>query len=92
MVTKLAPARLQSFMMGVWFFTFALANLLAGLVAKVSTKFKPDPETGAPADLAFLGYEGLAGFFLMLVVFPIGAGVLILLLTPILKRMMHGIK
>ncbi len=28
----------------------------------------------------------------MLVVFPIGAGVLILLLTPILKRMMHGIK
>ncbi|MEE9128876.1 MAG: peptide MFS transporter [Phycisphaerales bacterium] len=92
MVTKLAPARLQSFMMGVWFFTFALSNLLAGLVAKVSTKFKPDPETGAPADLAFLGYEGLPGFFLMLVVFPIAAGVLILLLTPILKRMMHGIK
>lgn len=92
MVTKLAPLRLQSFMMGVWFFTFALANLLAGLIAKVSTKFKPDPETGAPADLAFLGYEGLPGFFLMLVVFPIAAGVLILLLTPILKRMMHGIK
>ena len=42
--------------------------------------------------MTFLGYEGLPGFFLMLVVFPIGAGVLILLLTPILKRMMHGIK
>ena len=91
MVTKLAPARLQSFMMGVWFFTFALSNLVAGLVARVSTKFIPDIQTGE-AELTFLGFEGLAGFFLMLVVFPIGAGVLILLLTPILKRMMHGIK
>ncbi len=91
MVTKLAPARLQSFMMGVWFFTFALSNLVAGLVARVSTKFIPDLETGE-AELTFLGFEGLSGFFLMLVVFPIGAGVLILLLSPILKRMMHGIK
>ncbi len=91
MVTKLAPARLQSFMMGVWFFTFALSNLVAGLVARVSTRFIPDIQTGE-AELTFFGFEGLAGFFLMLVVFPIGAGVLILLLTPILKRMMHGIK
>ncbi len=91
MVTKLAPARLQSFMMGVWFFTFALSNLVAGLVARVSTKFIPDIVTGK-AELTFFGFEGLPGFFLMLVVFPIGAGVLILLLTPILKRMMHGIK
>ena len=91
MVTKLAPPRLQSAMMGVWFFTFALSNLVAGLVARVSTKFIPDVQTGE-AELTFFGFEGLAGFFLMLVVFPIGAGVLILLLTPILKRMMHGIK
>ena len=91
MVTKLAPLRLQSFMMGVWFFTFALSNLFAGLVARISTKFIPDVETG-DAELTFLGYEGLSGFFLMLVVFPIGAGFVILLLTPFLKRMMHGIK
>jgi POT family proton-dependent oligopeptide transporter len=92
MVTKLAPPRLQSFMMGVWFFTFALSNLCAGLVARVSTRFLPDTETGAPSELAFLGVEGLPGFFLMLVIFPIGAGVLILMLTPVLKRMMHGIR
>ena len=36
MVTKLAPARLQSMMMGVWFFSFSLSNLLAGLVARYS--------------------------------------------------------
>ena len=92
MVTKLSPARLQSFMMGVWFFTFALSNLLAGIVARFSTKFLPDLETGAPAELEFFGMEGLPGFFMMLVVGPFAAGILILVLTPVLKRMMKGME
>jgi proton-dependent oligopeptide transporter, POT family len=37
-------------------------------------------------------FDGLPGFFLMLVLFPMGAGVLITLLSPLLKRMMHGIE
>jgi POT family proton-dependent oligopeptide transporter len=84
MVTKLAPARLQSLMMGIWFFTFSLANLLAGLVARFSKRL----EAG---EVSFV-LEGLPGFYLMLVVFPMGAAALILLLTPLLKRMMHGVK
>jgi POT family proton-dependent oligopeptide transporter len=84
MVTKLAPQRLQSLMMGVWFFTFSLSNLLAGQVARISTRV----ERG---DWTFI-IPGLPGFFLMLVIFPIAAGLLILLLTPMLKRMMHGTK
>jgi len=84
MVTKLAPARLQSLMMGVWFFSFSLANLFGGLVARFSKRL----ESG---EITFV-LEGLPGFYLMLVVFPVAAGVLILLLTPLLKRMMHGVK
>ena len=91
MVTKLAPARMQSLMMGIWFFSFSLSNLLAGFVARFSTKFSPNLETGEPAELTFL-IEGLPGFFLLLVVIPIAVGVAILLLTPVLKRMMHGVK
>jgi dipeptide/tripeptide permease len=91
MVTKLSPARLQSFMMGVWFFTFALSNLCAGLVARLSEKFVPDEETGV-AEMAFLGIEGKPGFFLMLVVVPFSMGVLIAIASPVLKRMMGGIK
>ncbi len=91
MVTKLAPMRLQSLMMGLWWFTLALSNLTAGLVAVFSTKFVPDPETGAAATSKFV-LDGLPGFFLMLVVFPIGAGVVILMLTPMLKKMMGGVK
>ncbi len=88
MVTKLAPARLQSLMMGLWFFTFALSNLLAGLVARFSERFVPE-SPGAEAELSFI-IPGLPGFFLMLVVAPIAAGILIALLTPVLKKMMHG--
>jgi POT family proton-dependent oligopeptide transporter len=90
MVTKLAPKRLQSLMMGLWFFTFALSNLLAGLVARFSTKFVPE-EAGAEPELTFI-LPGLPGFFLMLVIFPICAGTLIFVISPWIKKMMHGIR
>ena len=70
-------------MMGLWFFSFSLANLFGGLLARFSKRL----EAG---ELTFV-LEGLPGFFLMLVVFPIAAGVLILMLTPWMKRMMHGV-
>ncbi len=91
MVTKLAPPKMQSLMMGVWFFSFSLSNLLAGLLARFSTKFVPNLATGEPAELTFV-IEGLPGFFLLLVVIPIGVGVLLLFLSPVLKRMMQGVK
>ena len=84
MVTKLAPARLQSLLMGIWFFSLSLGNLFGGLAARFSKRL----ETG---DATFV-LQGLPGFYLSLVVFPIAAGALILLLTPLLRRMMHGVK
>ncbi len=89
-VTKLAPAKLQSLMMGVWFLSFSLANGLGGLMAAFSTKFKPGPE-GEPPEASFF-LDGLPGFYLMLVVFPVGAGIVILAISPKLKKMMHGVK
>ncbi len=89
MVTKLAPKRFQSLMMGIWFLSLAGSNFAAGTVAQFSTKFLPG-EDGSPAEATF-PIEGLPGFFLMLVVFPIGAGVLIAIMSPILKKWMHGV-
>jgi POT family proton-dependent oligopeptide transporter len=74
MVTKLAPARLQSMLMGVWFFSVFLANILAGLLVGVSQEF---------------GYES---FFLGLSVVIIGLGLVLLLLSPRIKKMMHGVE
>jgi proton-dependent oligopeptide transporter, POT family len=88
MVTKLAPKRLQSLMMGLWWFTFALSNLCAGLVARLSTKFVP-VEGADKAEMTFI-IDGQAGFYLMLVVFPIGIGVVIWAMSSMLKKMMKG--
>jgi POT family proton-dependent oligopeptide transporter len=83
MVTKLAPARLQSLLMGLWFFSLALGNLFGGLAARFSRRL----EAG---EIEFV-IEGLPGFFLLLVVAPIAAGLFLLLLAPLLRRMMHGV-
>ena len=84
MVTKLSPAHLQSFMMGLWFFSFSLSNLAAGLVARYSVML----ERG---ELTFF-IDGLGGFYLILVLMPVAVGCLIALLTPWLKRLMHGVQ
>ncbi len=84
MVTKLAPAHLQSMLMGLWFFSFSLANLLAGLVARYSVAL----ERG---ELTFV-IDGLGGFFLLLAMVPIAIGFLILLMAPMLSRWMHGVR
>lgn len=89
-VTKLAPIKLQSLMMGTWFLSFSLANFLGGVMAAFSTKFKPG-ENGEPPEASFI-LDGLPGFYLMLVVFPVGAGFVIFAISPILKKMMHGVK
>ncbi|MFG0257628.1 MAG: peptide MFS transporter [Phycisphaerales bacterium JB043] len=88
MVTKLAPERLQSLMMGLWWFSFALSNLCAGLVARLSTKFIPQGDQ--PAQMTFV-IEGMAGFYLLLVVVPVVIGVLIFLMSPLLRKMMKGV-
>ncbi|MGD8416436.1 MAG: peptide MFS transporter [Pseudomonadales bacterium] len=83
MVTKLSPAHLQSLMMGVWFFTFSLANLAGGLIARFSVRL-------ASGEWTFL-IDGLPGFYLLLVLVPCAVGTLILAMTPWLKRLMHGV-
>ena len=82
MVTRLAPARLASFLMGFWWFSFFLSDFTAGLIASTVESI----EKGEVFHL--LG--GQADFFLIFVIVPlVGAG-LLLSLTPLLKRLMHG--
>ena len=83
MVSKLAPIRLQSLMMGVWFFSYSIANLAGGLLARYSVKLEAGEAT-------FL-IGGLPGFYLLLVVVPVLTGVFIWIISPPLRRWMHGI-
>jgi POT family proton-dependent oligopeptide transporter len=82
MVTKLAPAKFSSLMMGVWFLSNFVSDLVAGLVAGTVEKV----EKGQLYHL--LG--GQADFFLMFVVAPAAAGLLVVLLSKPIKKLMHG--
>ncbi len=72
LITKLAPQRIVSVMMGLWMGSIALGNYLAGTLEKIleSYDFELYP---------FLAAESM------------GAGVLIIILGPLLTKMMKGI-
>lgn len=83
-VTKTAPVRFVSLLMGVWFVSSFVAHLAGGYVASTVESI----ESGAIKLPWNLG--GQADFFLLFVISSIGAGVIILVLTPVLKKMLHG--
>jgi POT family proton-dependent oligopeptide transporter len=81
-VTKVSPTRMVARLMGVWFFATALGEFLAGQFAALTDKI-------ARGEVFHL-LGGQADFFLVLVVFPIVVAVALGVLTPWLKRRMHG--
>jgi POT family proton-dependent oligopeptide transporter len=87
-VTRAAPVRYVSFLMGIWFLSNALANYLGGQIAGKIEKI----ESGQIQLFWYRWFklEGQADFFLLFVISSVGAGLLVLLLTPWLKRLIAG--
>jgi POT family proton-dependent oligopeptide transporter len=83
-VTKVSPVRLVSFLMGIWFISSFIANLGGGLVASRVEAIEKGEQT-----LPWK-FGGQADFFFLFVVSSVGAGVLILILTPLLKKLIAG--
>ena len=80
-VTKLSPKRLVGQMMGIWFMASALGNLIAGLVA------------GRFSDEAIRAQPSLmSDQFMVIFYFAAGAGVVMLLLSPWIKKLMGDVK
>ncbi len=77
-VSKLTPGHLLGIIFGVWFGATAVANYLGGMTASF---IEPISEQ-----------VGLSGFFLIFMAIPIFAGIILILLTPFIKKKMHGIK
>ncbi|WP_405329745.1 peptide MFS transporter [Leeuwenhoekiella sp. LLG6367-2.1] len=76
-VSKLVPGRMIAMMYGVWYLAIAIGNKLAG-------------SSGGMIDQITAEYS-LSTFFLLFFFIPGGAGILIILLHPLLKKLMHGI-
>ncbi len=89
-VTRAAPVRYVSFLMGIYF----LSNFVAGKVGGMMAGQVEGIEQGKVELFWYPWFRlgGQADFYLLFVVLTVGAGFLILLLTPILKRMIKGVE
>jgi POT family proton-dependent oligopeptide transporter len=65
-------------MFGIWYLAIAIGNKLAHT-------------TGGMIDQITEQYS-LSTFFMIFTAIPIAAGILVALLNPILKRLMHGVR
>ncbi len=80
-VSKTAPTRHVSTLMGIWFISSFIAGLGAGKVAALT-----DPIMEGTVKLPW-NLGGQADFFVLFVATSVGAGVLLLLLSPLLTRL-----
>lgn len=77
-VSKLVPARMIAFMFGMWYLAIAIGNKSAAVL-------------GGQIENITKEYS-LSTFFLIFTIVPIVAGVLVMALNPVLKKLMHGVK
>ena len=77
-MSKLVPARMIAFMFGMWYLAIAIGNKLAAVL-------------GGQIENITEQYS-LSFFFLIFTIVPALAGILILFLSPVIKKLMHGVK
>jgi len=77
-VSKLVPPRMIAFMFGVWYLALAIGNKTSG-------------KLGSMIDDITTKYD-ISTFFLIFTFVPIIIGVIAILLNPVLKKLMHGVK
>jgi POT family proton-dependent oligopeptide transporter len=89
MVTKLVPKDMTGTAMGAWFLSIAGANYAAGLLARLTGVEHGGGEAGtvdAAASLAsYLGVYSTMGWV------TVGIGLLLMVLSPLINRLFHGI-
>jgi len=88
MITKLSIARIVGMMMGVWFLSIAVAQYVAGVVAQ----FASVETVGGQVTNLQVSLTTYVGVFQKIGLFAIAVGVLLLLLSWPLKKLMHGVK
>ncbi|MGO2357386.1 peptide MFS transporter [Mesonia sp.] len=77
-VSKLVPARMIALMFGMWYLAIAIGNKIAASLGGMVDQIKED--------------YSLSTFFLIFTIVPIAAGLLVAVLNPLLKKLMHGVK
>ncbi|HEY0332745.1 MAG TPA: oligopeptide:H+ symporter [Stenotrophomonas sp.] len=87
-VTQLAVPRVVSLMMGTWFLATAFSEALAALFGKLAAIEVPE---GQQMDLVQASGTYAHLFWLMMWI-GIACGVLAMIVAPLLRRLMHGVR
>ena len=82
MVSRLAPARYASMLMGVWFLSSAIAGYLSGYLAAWLG-------SGENGGVSFCFGKGMSDYFLLMALAPMFAGLIVFALAPKLRKMTH---
>lgn len=77
-VSKLVPARMIALMFGMWYLAIAIGNKIAASMGGMVDEIQEE--------------YSISFFFLIFTIIPVVAGVLIAVLNPLLKKLMHGVK
>ncbi len=88
MITKLSIARVVGLMMGVWFLSISVAQYVAGIVAQVASV----ETVGGQVTNLKVSLDTYAGVFWTIGLVSAGIGVLLLLISPLIKKWMHGVQ
>lgn len=84
-MTKLSPARMQGIMMGMWFLASAYGQYVAGLIGAGLA----DADENTPAVTRLMNYtDG----YKMLGIYALIAGVVLILLSPAIKKLMQEVR
>ena len=85
-ITDLSPKNIVAFMMGVWFLSSAFAFQIVGFISKQLAIESTDADVG--------GLETLSIYtdgFHLIALYSIGAGAIVLLLSPLMKKLMGNV-
>jgi POT family proton-dependent oligopeptide transporter len=77
-MSKLSPQKFVGLIFGFWFLASAIANLLAGLMGGLIDRISSE--------------YSMSTFFLIIAAMPIAVALILILLSPKLKKLMHGIQ
>ncbi len=82
-ITDLSPLRIIAFMMGVWFLSSAFAFQIVGFIGKQLAIESTDKNVGG-----FDTLEVYTGGFDLIAKYALGAGIIVLVASPLIKRLM----
>lgn len=87
MITKLSIQRVAAMMMGVWFLSSSFAAYAAGLIAASTAIENPTTDLIDPLQ----SLDAYTSVFGNLAIVAVVFGIVVLAISPVLQRRMHGI-